>query len=295
MKKLVLSILIGLAAMPAWAQKKKGRIQPGRIYEPGETLYAPRFGFSAVVPAGWEGLLPRESEVFLLTTTTATYGEIFVFGREQGTLSILHDSWQKGVALSETINLKAVNATIQGDLLTADVVATGEFINKGFQGFAVARCNPAGPCVITLLVAPPQYFQSVKATVTDFMKASSFDSPNSYSPYADFDWTEFLANKVLMSYESVRGGNAENRIHLCQDGTFEATIKKSGMFKSENADYRGNSTGTWLVSGKGEQTMITFSFAKNKHVPLEAPLLIKDEKIYSNNVRYFIGQSDRCK
>lgn len=48
------------------AQKKKVRLQPGKMYEPGETLYAPRFGFIAKVPEGWEGILPRESEVFLL-------------------------------------------------------------------------------------------------------------------------------------------------------------------------------------------------------------------------------------
>lgn len=46
---------------------------------------------------------------------------------------------------------------------------------------------------------------------------------------------------------------------------------------------------------KGEQTTITFTFNKNKLVPLEAPLLIKDEKVYSNELRYFVGQSDRCK
>lgn len=67
------------------------------------------------------------------------------------------------------------------------------------------------------------------------------------------------------------------------------------MFKNENSDYRGNSSGMWKVNGKGEQTTITFTFSKNKLVPLEAPLLIKDEKVYSNELRYFVGQSDRCK
>lgn len=130
--------------MPALAQKKKGRIEPGRIYVAGETLYAPRFGFSATVPTGWEGLLPRESEVFLLTTATSTYGEIFVFGREQGDLNTLQTTWTNGVDLSETIKLKAKNPAQQDGLLISEVVAVGQFINKGFLGFAVAKCNPAG-------------------------------------------------------------------------------------------------------------------------------------------------------
>lgn len=295
MKYWWIGIMVSMTFMPALAQKKKGRIEPGRIYVAGESLYAPRFGFSATVPTGWEGLLPRESEVFLLTTATSTYGEIFVFGREQGDLNTLQTTWTNGVDLSETIKLKAKNPTQLDGMLISEVVAVGEFINKGFLGFAVAKCNPAGPCVVTLMVAPPQYYESVKNTVLEFMKASKFEPPNSYSPYVDFDWQEFLSNKVLMAYESVRGGKEENKIHLCADGTFQASIKKTGMFKNENADYRGNNSGTWTVSGKGEQTTITFTFTKNKLVPFEAPLLIKDEKIYSQDQRYFVGQSDRCK
>lgn len=295
MKYWMIGFLVVALAIPAAAQKKKGRVQPGRIYVAGESIYAPRFGFSATVPEGWEGLLPRESEVFLLTTTTSTYGEIFVFGHEQATLNSLQERWQKGVDLSETIRLQAINPTQQEGMLVSEVIATGEYINKGFKGLGVAKCNPAGPCIVTLMVAPPHYFDSVRETVLGFMKSSTFDSPNAYSPYVDFDWQEFLSNKVVMAYESVRGGKEENKIHLCVDGTFQASIKKTGMFKNENSDYRGNSSGTWAVSGKGEQTTITFTFNKNKLVPLEAPLLIKDEKIYSNDQRYFIGQSDRCK
>lgn len=128
----LLMCALTLVILSASAQKKKNRVQPGRIYAAGESMYAPRFGFGATVPTGWEGLLPRESEVFLLTTTTSTYGEIFVFGREQGDLNTLQSTWTKGVALSETIKLKANNASQQDGMLTADVVATGEFINKGF-------------------------------------------------------------------------------------------------------------------------------------------------------------------
>ena len=84
------------------AQTNKGRIQPGRLYKPGESLYAPRFGFTAKVPEGWEGMLPRETEVFLLMTTTATYGEVFMFGRDKGDLNSMRDAWVKGFELSPT-------------------------------------------------------------------------------------------------------------------------------------------------------------------------------------------------
>jgi len=277
------------------AQQKKSRLQPGKMYEPGETLYAPRFGFIAKVPVGWEGVLPRESEVFLLTTTTATYGEIFVFGREHGDYKSMQDTWIKGVDLSETIRIKAIKPTIQDDLLLSEITAEGEYINKGFKGFVVARCSPSGPCVTTLMTAPVQYYEAVKTTVTEFMKSSTFEAPSNASPYADFDWQDFLSNKVLVTYASAQGGSKENMIHLCKDGSFTATLKKKGFFKEQNPAYKGNLSGQWSAKGDGEKATLQFIFSNKSLSPVEVPLTINDEKVMSNGERYFVGKSDKCK
>lgn len=284
-----------LFSSQAEAQKKKSRVQPGRIYQPGDTLFAPRLGFVAQVPQGWEGTLPRESEVFLLSSTTSTYGEIFVFGNPTGDVTAMRDSWMKGVSLNDDIKLKAVNATVKDGMLTSDVTAEGEYVNKGYKGFAAARCNPAGPCTIVLMVAPPQFFESVKSTVTEFMKTGRFEAPSNASPYADFDWKEFLSNKVVITYQSMQGGEKESMIHLCADGTFESSLKKTGMFKNQNPLYRGKNSGTWEVTGSGPQATIKFTFNDKKLSPIEASLQIDDEKILSNGERYYVGNSDKCK
>jgi hypothetical protein len=277
------------------AQKKKNRLQPGRMYAAGETLYAPRFGFTAKVPEGWEGMLPRDSEVFLLTTTTSTYGEIYVFGREQGTLETMLEGWKKGVELSETIKLVALKPILQDGVLSSEVTGAGEYINKGVRGFAISRCNPKGPCITTFVVAPLQFYDSVKNDAIQFMKSGSFESPSTASPYTDFDWQEFLSNKVVATFAAVQGGSKETMIHLCADGTFQASIKKSGILKNQNEEYRGRQTGKWNVTGTGETATIQFTFDKKKLPMLEAPLVIREEKVFSNEERYFVGQSDKCK
>jgi hypothetical protein len=286
-----LLVMISLLGM---AQKKKMRLQPGKMYEAGETLYSPRFGFIAKVPEGWEGILPRESEVFLLTTTTSTYGEIFVFGNERGDLNTLKANWEKGVTLSESIKLKSVNAMIADGMLTTEITADGDQVNKGNKGFAAARCSPSGPCIITLMVAPIQFYEPVKNTVTEFMKSSSFEPPSNASPYEDFDWQEFLSNKVLATYASAQGGSKETMIHLCKDGSFTATIKKKGFFKEQHPAYKGNLTGQWSAKGDGEKATVQFIFTNKSISPVEVSLTIKDEKVMSNGERYFVGNSDKC-
>jgi len=293
----VLNSLICLLLVVAFqvsAQKKKSRLQPGKMYEAGETLFAPRFGFNATVPVGWEGILPRESEVFLLTTTTATYGEIFVFGRERSDLNSLKMMWSKGVDLSETIRLKAVNITEQDWMLTTEIIGDGEHVNKGYKGFVVAKCSPSGPCVITFMIAPIQFYESVRNTVTEFMKNSTFEPPSNISPYVDFDWQEFLSDKVLATYASSEGGSKETMIHLCKDGSFTASIKKKGFFKEQNPSYKGTMSGQWTAKGDGENATVQFIFTNRSLAPVEVALTIKDDKVLSNGERYFVGKSDKC-
>lgn len=292
--KHLLLVTIVLLTVEGIAQTKN-RIQPGRIYKSGETLYAPRFGFTAKVPEGWDGMLPRENEVFLLMTTTAVYGEVFVFGNDKGNLNTMRENWAKGFDLNETMRLKAINPTITNDILSGEVVAEGEYINKAFKGFAISKCSPDGPCVITLMIAPTQHYDAVKNMVETFMKTSSFTPPSNESPYANFDWKEFLSNKSVVGYAYVDKGTKESTIHLCADGTFTANVKKTGIFKEQNPSYRGNHSGTWEVSGSGETTTIKFTFKDKKAKPLEAILFFKDEKIFVGEERYFVGVSDKCK
>ncbi len=275
--------------------QQNNRIQPGKRYAAGESIYAPLYGFAATIPEGWEGLLPRESEVFLLTSTTSAYGEVFVFGRDKVDLEVLKKNWGSGFELSESIKLKAIDPTIEGDLLLSKVEAEGEYINKGFQQYAVAKCKPNGPCIISLMNAPVQYYEAVKNITIDFMRSSAFEERAKTSPYSDFVWSEFLSNKVLMTFTSVQSGSKESFIHLCADGTFQADLKKKGIFKNQNSQYRGRNSGQWSVKGIGSESEITFEFDDKKLASITAPLLIQEDNVFSDGERYFVGQSDRCK
>jgi hypothetical protein len=299
MKRNILTLVLLVAIIcsnSAFAQKKKARIQPGRMYEVGDTLYAPRFGFTATVPMGWEGMLPRENEVFLLTSTQQElFGEIYIFGREQGNLAPMAEVWARGFELSESIKMKATKPEIKDGMLSSEVVAVGEFVNAGYKGFAASRCSQYGPCITTLMVAPVQFYEPLKNIVIQFMSSSTFELPSHASPYTDFDWKEFLSDKVVANYTSIKGGTKESTIHLCADGTFQSDIKKSGILKNQNPNYRGRQTGKWTVSGTGEEATIQFTFSKQDTPPFEATLKIHDEKVYGNGDRYFIGKSEKCK
>ncbi len=299
MKKLTsfaILLIAGLFTFQSIAQNSKARLKPGRRYEAGDTIFAPRFGFTAKVPEGWQGVLPRDTEVFMLMSmNTSVYGELYIFGRDQGDINSMRDAWIKGFDLTETIRLKASNPTITGGTLSSEVIAVGETINEGYKAFAIARCNPEGPCITLLAKMPAQFYDAIKNTATQFMERSEFETPSNVSIYADFNWKEFLSNKALLDYAYVDGGSKENEIQFCTDGTFTSNIKKSGLLKNENPEYRGRNSGTWTVEGVGEQTTLHITFKKKELSPLDIVLSIKDEKIYANGDRYFVGEASKCK
>ena len=280
------------------AQSSKSRLQAGRLYAAGETLYAPRLGFIAKVPEDWQGVLPRETEVFMLTTTnTSIYGEIYMFGNEQGDLETMRGSWIKGFNLTETMRLKASNPTVTGGTLSSEVVAVGESINEGYRAFAIARCNPDGPCVTLLALMPKQFYEDILKVATTVMEKSSFEAPSNVSPYANFNWKEFLSGKEFFAYAYVEGASKDNRVQLCADGTFTSDIQKKGWMKNENEQYNGRKSGQWTVDGVGEQTTmhLVFKSKKKELAPMDIVLSIKDEKIFANGERYFVGESTKCK
>ncbi len=269
------------------------RIQPGKVYEAGEALYAPRFGFRASVPTGWNGVLPRQSEVFLLTSYTSP-AEVFVLARESATIDQLKKEWDLGFEMNNQIRLTAKGSTVNNNTLSAEVVAVGEYINKSMRGYAVARCSDGGPCVTALAVMPTPQFDEIKKLVDAFMGAATFEAPSFASPYADFVWKDFLTNKMVTTYSYLVDGSKESRVHLCANGSFTAKVTKKGILKNQNPDYKGKITGKWSVEGIGERGKLRLTPDKGLP-PLDVELTIKEEQIFAGGERYFVANSDTCK
>jgi hypothetical protein len=292
MNKVFVIVLLTIPSLVVHAQKE--RLKSGKMYEAGEVLFAPHFGFTATVPQGWSGVLPRESEVFLLSSQTRPI-EVFVFANEKGDLKTIKSNWEKGVPMDEHIKLKPKNATIQDGLLTSEVLAAGPTIDKGKRAYAVAKCSEHGPCVISLaFMAAPDY-DAAKKTVDEFMTQLKFEAPSLASPYEKFDWKKFLAGKVLIAYDLREKGSKENKVELCSDGTFYASISKKGIMKNQNPQYRGKLSGIWTAEGIGETGTLVLEFKKNELPSMQVMMTIHDEQIYANQERYFAGVSERCK
>lgn len=290
-----LALLLGMMTFSQvlFSQNLKNRIQPGKMYNAGDSIYAPRYGFSGQIPAGWVGVLPRETEVFLLNSASGTFGEIFVFGREKVDLAQLAETWKAGVDISETVRLKATDPTIEGDLLFSHAEATGNYLPpKNYRAFAATRCGDA--CITVLAISVEENAEMASQSALELLKTAILSSPKEIDPYEGFDWKEFLAGKLMIAYEGFIGGKQETKVNLCEDGSFRAQISKKGMMKDSNPDYKGGMKGSWTVEGKNSEATLTLTFEKKDLTPFVANLKFVDEELYVNGERHYASQSEKC-
>jgi hypothetical protein len=282
-------------AFSAFSQKVKNRIEPGRMYSSGDSLVAPRYGFTSTVPQGWTGTLPRETEIFLLNLATGTFGEIFVFGRSTVDLNQLSEEWKAGVDVTETLRLQATNPQINDNMMSSEAKAVGNFIPAKKRAFAAVRCGDTGTCVTVLAISQEDNYDEVSKAAEEFLANATFDAPREIDPYLDFDWKEFLTNKLLIVYDEFQGGEQKTRVNLCADGSFEANIKKKGIMKDFNPEYKGKMVGSWSVESKNSEAVLTLTFSKKDLSPVVAQLKFVNEELYVNDERYYASQSEKCK
>jgi hypothetical protein len=290
------AILIGASFNnPTVGQSAKKRIQPGRMYNSQDTLFSPSYGFTSQVPVGWVGTLPRETEVFLLTTGNGGFGEIFVFGRAEVDLPQLSELWKEGVDVTDNLRLKALDPKISNQILQSEVIADGNYVQRQSRAFAATKCGNQGTCITVLAVGSEESYDNVSKAALELLQNGTFESPSFESPYENFDWKEFLSNKLMITYDEFLGGARQTQINLCENGTFSANVKKRGIMRNVNPEYKNRMRGSWTVEGKGPDAMLNLTFDKKGLSPLTVPLTLKDEELFVGDERYYASEATGCK
>lgn len=285
MKTSLLYVLLFFCSISVFGQD---RVKPGELYPSGSPLWGPRIGVKATVPENWNGVLPRDEEIFLLSSTNS-FAEIFVMSNETDSFNAIKARWVKGMEFGNNILVKAAaEPTMRNGILAADLQVQNN--STGVKGYVEAKCGPFNICLISFMTSDPQNYERNKKSVQEFMDGVQFEKPSNENPYTNFDWDTFLRNKQLVNFAVEQGGSKETQINLCGDGTFKANLKKTGLFKDQGL--KGKKTGTWTVEGKGPTAKLIFEI--NKAGKLEVMLEFKDEKVFANGERYFVSAGE-CK
>jgi len=258
----------------------------------GDTINAPMFGIKMILPAHWNGFLARGTEVFTLESDTALGTTIMVFPSEED-LNKIEARWNGGVELSPGMDLVPTEPPkIREGKLKSEFKFSGD---ENRIGYSFAQCGDFGYCYTALLVvnkSSAHHYRDVVDKLSDYV---SFYEPTLTDFYGDYNWSEQLKGKYMVTYESAGGYSVkQNHLWLCEDGTFISRIKRKGGFKGTTGDYKGKLRGTYQIDGVGSTGKLLLNF--DKLSPLELPLEIKEDVVYMNGLRYSVAsEHDQCK
>ena len=296
MKKCLGKILIfSFLVMMFFSIKAQDRLRPGFIYQPGDTIFAPTVGLLSVIPEGWAGVLPHQTEMFLLMSQEHPEGSIYAFAFDD-TKEELRERWTHGPDLEVENNIKLVRSSEvfeRGEAIAADL--TVENSTNNAKGYMEAKCSDYNKCLVLLLITLEPYLEDTKAGLKQFMDNSILSEPSLGDVYENFDWTDFFGNKYLATrqvnpYEKAK---RKNQLWLCPDGTFRSYIKIKG-FANVSKQVKGNKSGTWEAEGIGREGTLRLYF-KKMNDPVIVPTELREDQLFINDIRYYVMQNNACK
>ncbi len=288
-------LLFSFTVMMFISVKAQERLRPGLIYQPGDTIFAPTVGLISVIPEGWAGVLPHQTEMFLLMSQEHPEGSIYAFAFDD-TKEELRERWTHGPGLEVENNIKLVRSSEvfdRGEVIAADLKVENSTNNA--KGYMEAKCSNNNKCLVLLLITLDQYLEKTKAGLRQFMDNSTLSEPSMGDIYENLDWTDFFENKYLATrqinpYEKAK---RKNQLWLCPDGTFRSYIKIKG-FANISKQIKGNRTGTWEAEGIGRSGTLRLYFKKMSE-SVEVPTELREDQLFINDIRYFVMQNDACK
>jgi len=267
------------------------RLQPGKVYNAGEEINAPMVGLTSIIPEGWAGYLPTDTEMLMLANVKNPEGTIYAFAfddtmddiRARLDLNIKFEV-ENGIELDRN-----GEPFMRGEVLALELVVKNSTEKR--LGYAEAKCADYGWCVMYLMITPEYMYEESKKGLIQFMDNSTLGEPTLGSMYANFDWPEKLKNKYLATYISNPYVKKNNQVWLCADGSFRSKIQQKGLGELSKK-YKGNRSGTWEGRGIGSQGELILNFKKAD--PVVVRLELKDDKLFIEGNRFYVMEHN-CK
>ena len=285
---IILFLIIGIISNFSYSQE---RLQSGRIYNPGEEINAPMIGLTAIIPEGWAGYLPTDTEMMMLANMENSEGTIY---------ALPFDDTMDDIKERLSLNIKfevenGIELAAKGDpFMRGEVLALEMEVKNSTNnllGYAEAKCADYGWCIVYLMITPEYMFEESKKTLIQFMNSSTMGEPTLGTIYANFDWPEKLKNKYITTFISNPYVKVKDQVWLCADGTFKSKLQQKNIGNLSKKQ-KGNRSGTWEGRGIGPTGELTLHFKKAE--PLNVMLELKDDRLFINGHRFYVMEHN-CK
>lgn len=280
-RSFMLLILCGLTLSPHVSVADE--LAPGVLYEGPVELTAPAYGAVFFLPEQWKGILPPESQFFMMER--AGLAATVFAGIEEMTLEEAHGLMSQAIDLDVGIRLVPVaEVSTKGQLLVADYKIEGAA--DPLLGRVVTLVGEHGLGITLLAAATEEAMPTIQKdlhTMIDGVELSKPDVPKQPKPGSG-NWMSELNGCKLSRFYTTSGYTEEEYIWLCPDG-FYRSFNSGGFGGGASGAFQSKNGGTWTVSGPGTQGSLVLSY--NDGSTATYGVALEGTKLFLDGKRWF--------
>lgn len=273
--------LLTLLCMMASTQAQQGtNITPGTLYEGPVRLFSPAYGTGLDLPAGWRGMLPAGSEMFIMERPGKA-GLVLVMSAGSSAAEIQQ-------ALQNTIPLDAQTILIpKGGAETANGTYSNTFDvqgNKELAAYAIAGLFESAVGIGVLTVGPAKD-KSLIATAKQVFNSLGYQKPVGPTMADGTLWVDSLRGIKLEYFYTGSSSNRHKTYYLCSDGSVSRSTSGGSMGGVGTLTSASSSQGTWSIEGDSSRPLLTISLANGDVASWV--LSIRKKKLYLDGTQWF--------
>lgn len=220
-------------------------LSPEQRYTGPQHLTEPSLGIGFTIPEAWFGVLPRDSEFFVMAPADEA-GYIFA-GADEMTPAEARSTMSQDLPLGNGITLHPTDKLSEdGRRLSAGYTVSGA--QQPLAAQATTAIGERGLGIFFIAVYPAHRaaeFARALDSLVDSIRWSAPVSPPAAPAGSQFE----LAGKKLTRFYTGSGYSETQYLYLCHSGQFYHDFNGGGYGWNASGAFQSNSRGRWQVSG----------------------------------------------
>jgi hypothetical protein len=276
------SYILLLFAAFIYSQEIKADVE----YRGETTLQSTSYGISFLLPLGWSGIYPSNSDFFIMKSSLFE-GYIFVMA-DQMTVDEAKQIMNQPIDLGDGIIFHPKDKVhIQKSNLEAEYNVSGS--QNPLKGLIKTIVGPYKWGISFIAASAPDNSSTLQMTLSKIVSSLKFTDPQPHKSNRSIDqnnpWFEQLNGRKLSHFYTATGYTEEDYIWLCASGYFYKSFNSGGFGGGASGAFQSKNGGHWSVSGSLQQGILLLTY--NDGRTARYTLTQEGTKLFLDGKRYF--------
>ena len=262
-------------------------IQQDVEYRGQTILKSTPYGISFMLPSGWSGIYPANSDFFIMKSQSFD-GYIFV-ATDKMTLEQAKQTMSQPVDLGDGIIFQPKGKVKNNPAQQLEATYNVSGSQNPLSGIIKTIIGEYGWGISFIAASSPKDINKIHGDLDKIISSLKLTNPDQNKPSASSDsnspWFEQLNGRKLSHFYTATGYTEEDYIWLCGNGYFYKSFNSGGFGGGASGAFQSKNGGRWSVSGPLQQGTLILMY--NDGSTARYQLTHEETKLFLDGKRYF--------